>query len=123
MPIQNAIWKVGATPEALTVSKLATEKDLEDRDERRTSNIELPTLNIEVKRRMLDAAWPAGEDELRRDRRLAGARAGRFEAGSGKAAEQAAAVPRSKTFPMKLKFKHQAYQADAVRAVVDCFQG
>jgi hypothetical protein len=23
---------------------------------------------------------------------------------------------------MKLKFKHQAYQADAVRAVVDCFQ-
>jgi hypothetical protein len=30
MPIQHAIWKVGATPEALTVSKLATEKDLED---------------------------------------------------------------------------------------------
>jgi hypothetical protein len=30
MPIQNPIWKVGATPEALTVSKLATEKDLED---------------------------------------------------------------------------------------------
>ena len=24
---------------------------------------------------------------------------------------------------MKLKFKHQAYQADAVRAMVDCFQG
>ena len=24
---------------------------------------------------------------------------------------------------MKLKFKHQAYQADAVRAVVDCLQG
>jgi len=24
---------------------------------------------------------------------------------------------------MKLKFKHQTYQADAVRAVVDCFQG
>jgi type III restriction enzyme len=24
---------------------------------------------------------------------------------------------------MKLKFKHQAYQADAVRAIVDCFQG
>ena len=24
---------------------------------------------------------------------------------------------------MKLKFKHQAYQSDAVRAVVDCFQG
>jgi type III restriction enzyme len=24
---------------------------------------------------------------------------------------------------MKLKFKHQAYKADAVRAVVDCFQG
>jgi type III restriction enzyme len=24
---------------------------------------------------------------------------------------------------MKLKFKHQAYQADAVRALVDCFQG
>ena len=24
---------------------------------------------------------------------------------------------------MKLKFKHQAYQADAVKAVVDCFQG
>ncbi|MEX1115323.1 MAG: DEAD/DEAH box helicase family protein [Akkermansiaceae bacterium] len=24
---------------------------------------------------------------------------------------------------MKLKFKHQAYQADSVRAVVDCFQG
>jgi hypothetical protein len=31
MPIQHAIWKVRATPEALTVSKLATEKDLEDR--------------------------------------------------------------------------------------------
>jgi hypothetical protein len=30
MPIQHAIWKVGTTPEALTVSKLATEKDLED---------------------------------------------------------------------------------------------
>lgn len=30
MPIHHAIWKVGATPEALTVSKLATEKDLED---------------------------------------------------------------------------------------------
>ena len=30
MPIQHAIWKVGATPEALTISKLATEKDLED---------------------------------------------------------------------------------------------
>jgi hypothetical protein len=30
MPIQHAIWKFGATPEALTVSKLATEKDLED---------------------------------------------------------------------------------------------
>jgi hypothetical protein len=30
MPIQHAIWKVGATPEALTVSKLATEKDLGD---------------------------------------------------------------------------------------------
>ena len=30
MPIQHAIWKVGATPEALTVSKLATEKDLEE---------------------------------------------------------------------------------------------
>ena len=29
-PIQNPIWKSGATPEALTVSKLATEKDLED---------------------------------------------------------------------------------------------
>ena len=29
MPIQHAIWKVGATPEALTVSKLTTEKDLE----------------------------------------------------------------------------------------------
>jgi hypothetical protein len=27
------------------------------------------------------------------------------------------------THPMKLQFKHQAYQADAVRAVVDCFQG
>lgn len=44
MPIQHAIWKaiwkVGATPEALTVSKLATEKDLEDRDEHRTPNIE-----------------------------------------------------------------------------------
>ena len=26
MPIQHPIWKVGATPEALTVSKLATEK-------------------------------------------------------------------------------------------------
>lgn len=24
---------------------------------------------------------------------------------------------------MKLQFKHQAYQADAVRAVVDCFKG
>jgi restriction endonuclease len=24
---------------------------------------------------------------------------------------------------VKLKFEHQAYQADAVRAVVDCFQG
>ena len=24
---------------------------------------------------------------------------------------------------MKLQFKHQAYQANAVRAVVDCFQG
>jgi hypothetical protein len=31
MPIQHVIQKVGATPEALTVSKLATEKDLEDR--------------------------------------------------------------------------------------------
>jgi RecB family endonuclease NucS len=30
MPIQHAIWKVGAPPEALAVSKLATEKDLED---------------------------------------------------------------------------------------------
>ena len=30
MPIQHAIWKVGAKPEALAVSKLATEKDLED---------------------------------------------------------------------------------------------
>lgn len=30
MPIQHAIWKVGAAPEALSVSKLATEKDLED---------------------------------------------------------------------------------------------
>ncbi len=30
MPIQHAIWKVGATPVPLTVSKLATEKDLED---------------------------------------------------------------------------------------------
>ena len=30
MPIQHAIWKVGATPEALTVSKLAIEKDLEE---------------------------------------------------------------------------------------------
>lgn len=30
MSIQHAIWKVGAMPEALTVSKLATEKDLED---------------------------------------------------------------------------------------------
>jgi hypothetical protein len=29
-PIQNPIWKSGATPEALTVSKLATEKDLEE---------------------------------------------------------------------------------------------
>ena len=27
MPIQNGIWKVRATPEALTVSKLATEND------------------------------------------------------------------------------------------------
>lgn len=30
MPIQHAIWKVGAAPEPLTVSKLATEKELED---------------------------------------------------------------------------------------------
>ena len=30
MPIQHAIWKVGAKPEPLTVSKLATEKHLED---------------------------------------------------------------------------------------------
>jgi RecB family endonuclease NucS len=30
MLIQNPIWKAGATPETLTVSKLATEKDLED---------------------------------------------------------------------------------------------
>lgn len=30
MPIQHAIWKVGAKPEALSVSELATEKDLED---------------------------------------------------------------------------------------------
>ena len=30
MPIQHPIWKSGATPEALTVSKLATEKDLEE---------------------------------------------------------------------------------------------
>ena len=30
MPIQHAIWKVGATPEPLIVSKLATEKELED---------------------------------------------------------------------------------------------
>ena len=78
MPIQHAIWKVGATSEALTVSKLATEKDLEDRDEHRTSNIELPTLNIEVKKRRLDADWPAGEDELRRDHRLVGDCAGRL---------------------------------------------
>ncbi len=38
MPSQNAIWKVEATPEPQTVSKFATEKDLEDRDEHRTSN-------------------------------------------------------------------------------------
>jgi hypothetical protein len=31
MPIQHAIWKVGPRPEPLTVSKLATEKDLENR--------------------------------------------------------------------------------------------
>ncbi|MEO5716639.1 MAG: endonuclease NucS domain-containing protein [Luteolibacter sp.] len=30
MPIQHAIWKVGTKPEPLTVSKLATEKHLED---------------------------------------------------------------------------------------------
>ena len=30
MLVQHAIWKVGAKPEALTVSKLATEKELED---------------------------------------------------------------------------------------------
>ena len=30
MSIQHAIWKVGATPEALTVSRLATEKDPEE---------------------------------------------------------------------------------------------
>ena len=34
--------------------------------------------------------------------------------------QQAAALH---NFLMKLKFKHQAYQADAVRAMVDCFQG
>jgi hypothetical protein len=38
MLVQHAIRTVIATPEALTVSKLATEKDLEDRDEHRTSN-------------------------------------------------------------------------------------
>jgi hypothetical protein len=38
MPIQHAIWTGGATPEALTVSRLATEKDLENKDEHRTSN-------------------------------------------------------------------------------------
>ena len=42
MPIQHVISKVGATPEALTASKLATEKDLEDKE-----NIEHRTLNIE----------------------------------------------------------------------------
>ena len=30
MPIQHAIWKVGSTPEPLPISKLDTEKDLED---------------------------------------------------------------------------------------------
>ena len=40
MPIQHAIWKVGATPEALTVLKLATGKDLEDGDEHRTWNVQ-----------------------------------------------------------------------------------
>ncbi len=30
MPIQHAIWKVGAKPEPLTASKLASEKSLED---------------------------------------------------------------------------------------------
>ena len=30
MPIQHAIWKVGDEPAPLTVSKLATEKELED---------------------------------------------------------------------------------------------
>ena len=30
MPIHHAIWKVGASPEPLSLSKLATEKELED---------------------------------------------------------------------------------------------
>ena len=30
MPIHHAIWKVGASPESLSLSKLATEKELED---------------------------------------------------------------------------------------------
>jgi hypothetical protein len=30
MPIQHAIWKVGTSPEPLSLSKLVTEKDLED---------------------------------------------------------------------------------------------
>ena len=42
MLVQHAIWKVGAKPEALTVSKLATEKELED-----TQRI-LETYNLSV---------------------------------------------------------------------------
>lgn len=30
MPIHHAIWKVGESPEPLSLSKLATEKELED---------------------------------------------------------------------------------------------
>jgi hypothetical protein len=38
MPIEHAIWKIGATSEALTVTKLASGKDLEERDQYLTSN-------------------------------------------------------------------------------------
>jgi hypothetical protein len=43
MPIQHAIQKFGVTPEALTVSILATEKDLEDR--------------ITARREMISSDW------------------------------------------------------------------
>jgi hypothetical protein len=45
MPIQHTIWKGGAKPEALTVSKLATAEDLEHWDEN-TSNRESASHSI-----------------------------------------------------------------------------